>query len=147
MFTVISAYIDFTDRFIWTGTRDRTAYCAINDAFNFRNNVLGGEDNIMKYTQSLASTGGRLLVNLWQSRLLGPLDMMSSMVSIQVPTDDLSVCQSLKNDLCSIYDICVSASCEYTVAGSEVPCYWRLSAQVYTISTISTTVYTQYISV
>ena len=38
----------------------------------------------MKYTQQLAEEGGALLVNRWKSRLLGPRDMMSSMISIQV---------------------------------------------------------------
>lgn len=121
---------DFIDRFIWTGTRDRTAYCAINSALDFRKS-LGGELAIMEYNQNQAARGGIYLVNLWKSRLLGPLEMMSSMISIQVPTDNLSTCQTLKNTLCNVYNICVSASVSYSVADSNIPCYWRLSAQVY----------------
>jgi selenocysteine lyase/cysteine desulfurase len=120
----------FTDRFIWTGTRDRTAFCAISAALDFRSS-LGGELAIMDYNQRQASMGGTYLVNYWHSRLLGPMDMMSSMVSVQVPTDSLSACQTVRSQLCSQYDICVSASVSYTIAGSNIPCYWRLSAQVY----------------
>jgi len=120
----------FTDRFIWTGTRDRTAYCAVRDALAWRES-LGGEAAIMQYNQGLAREGGDLLVNMWRTRFLGPSEMMSSMVTVQVPTNDLSACQTLRSELCSTYAICVSASSSYTAAESNIPCYWRLSAQIY----------------
>jgi selenocysteine lyase/cysteine desulfurase len=46
---VDSAMIDtFESRFIWTGTRDRTSYCAILSALDYRQS-LGGEQRIMNY--------------------------------------------------------------------------------------------------
>ena len=120
----------YTHTHIRTGTRDRTAYCAINAAIEFRQS-LGGEDAIMNYNHQLAHEGGKLLVNLWGTRLLGPSSMMSSMITVQVPTDSNSACQTVRSQLCSNDRICVSGSASYNIAGSNIACYWRLSTQVY----------------
>ncbi len=119
----------FTDRYIWTGTRDRTAYCAIADAITFRES-LGGEAAIMNYTRSLALAGGHVLVGNWSTRLLGPDSMASSMVSVQVPTDNTTACGVVAGLLRSRYNYYMPASVALDAAHGDIACYWRLSAQV-----------------
>ena len=58
------------------GTRDYTAYCAINDAFAFReSSELGGHEAIMTYIRSLARRGGELLAHMWHTFTLVPPSM------------------------------------------------------------------------
>ena len=58
------------------GTRDYTAYCAVNDAFAFReSSELGGHEAIMTYIRSLARRGGELLAHMWHTFTLVPPSM------------------------------------------------------------------------
>ena len=43
------------------GTRDYTAYCAVNDAFKFRERF--GDTDIIHYINKLARDGGELIVS------------------------------------------------------------------------------------
>ena len=53
----------------YTGTRDYTAYCAVTDAFRFRES-LGGDGAIKRYIVQLALDGGELLAKLWGTFVL-----------------------------------------------------------------------------
>ncbi len=53
------------------------------------------------------------------------------MTDIQVPTTNLSSCAALAGALLNRYGIMVSGSSTITPPNGNVPCYWRLSAQVY----------------
>ena len=75
----------FSDRFIWTGTRDRTPYCAIQAATQFREE-LGGEEAIMNYNIGLAKWAENYLRQLWGVNPMAPPSMHTSMSIIQIPT-------------------------------------------------------------
>ena len=121
---------DFQSRFIWTGTRDRTAYCAILAALQYRQS-LGGEQRIMTYNQELAQYGGRYLAELWHTRILSPENMQSSMTNVQVPTNNLTVCQMVVGQLYNTYNTMVSGASSIAPELGNIPCYLRLSAQIY----------------
>jgi selenocysteine lyase/cysteine desulfurase len=118
--------VTFTDRFVWAGTRDRSAFCAVQEAITFRES-LGGETAIMDYTYQLADFAGKYLMNLWQVEPLAPNSMHSSMVTVRIPTMDASICAAVRSTLFNM---------GYSVSGwaplpSVAQCYFRLSAQVY----------------
>ena len=50
------------------GTRDYTAYCAVNDAFKFRERF--GDKEIIHYINKLARDGGELIVSTQANRHL-----------------------------------------------------------------------------
>lgn len=120
----------FINRYIWTGTRDRSAYCAINDALLFRQ-FLGGEETIMNYTQSLALQAGHYMAQNFSTYLLTPDNMTSSMFDIVIPTDNTTACAIVNGQLRSQYGIAVSGNGVLDATHGNVACYWRLSAQVY----------------
>lgn len=115
----------FVDRFIWTGTRDRSPYCAIMAAADFRES-LGGEQQIMAYTQGLALWAAQYLTRLWNVPAMAPDSMFSSMSIVKLPTDDAATCASIRGRLTRL---------GWSVSGwTALPgfaCYLRLSAQVY----------------
>jgi len=120
----------FSNRYIWTGTRDRSSYCAINDALLFRQ-FLGGEEMIMNYTQSLALQAGHFMAQNFSTYLLTPDNMTSSMFDIVIPTDNTTACGIVNGQLRSQYGISVSGNGVLDATHGNVACYWRLSGQVY----------------
>lgn len=115
------------DRFIWTGTRDRTPYCAILNASDFRAQ-LGGEAAVMAYTQSLALYAKRTLEALWQVPEMAPESMIAgSMALVKIPTDNSTVCGIVGGTLKADYNLSVSG----WAAVPGFPCSFRISAQVY----------------
>ena len=121
---------DFESRFIWTGTRDRTPFCAILSAVNYRIS-LGGEQRIMNYNQELAQYGGRYLEQLWKTKILSQENMKNSMTNVQVPTNNFTRCQILVDQLYSTYHTMVSGASNIPPELGNIPCYLRLSAQIY----------------
>ncbi|CAF3268322.1 unnamed protein product [Rotaria socialis] len=121
---------DFETRFIWTGTRDRTAYCAILSALDYRQS-LGGEERIMKYNHDLAQYGGQYLSRLWETKILSPENLQSSMTNVQVPTNNLTICQMVVGQLYNTYNTMVSGASSIAPELGDIPCYLRLSAQIY----------------
>jgi selenocysteine lyase/cysteine desulfurase len=121
---------DFESRFIWTGTRDRTPYCAILSALDYRRS-LGGEERIMTYNQQLAQYGGRYLSRLWDTRILSPESMQSGMTNVQVPTKNYTICQVVVSQLYNTYNTMVSGASNVAPELGDIPCYLRLSAQIY----------------
>jgi hercynylcysteine S-oxide lyase len=120
----------FESRFIWTGTRDRTPFCAILAALDYRQS-LGGEQRIMDYNRQLASYGGQYLSNLWKTQILAPETMQTAMTNVQVPTKNFTVCQMLVGELYSTYNTMVSGASTIISPFGDIPCYLRLSAQIY----------------
>ena len=117
----------FIDRFLWTGTRDRTAYCAILNATQFRA-ALGGEAAIMAYTQGLALYAKRTLEKLWNVPEMVPESMIAgSMALVKIPTQNATVCGIVSGTLRSVYNLSTSG---WTSVGDFV-CSFRISAQVY----------------
>lgn len=53
----------FARNFEFTGARDASAWLAVKDALEWRENVLGGEERIMDYLVELNKTGGQRIAN------------------------------------------------------------------------------------
>ncbi|CAF3794435.1 unnamed protein product [Rotaria sordida] len=121
---------DFESRFIWTGTRDRTPYCAILSALDYRQS-LGGEERIKNYNHDLAQYGGRYLSRLWKTKILSPENMQSSITNIQLPTNNFTQCQIIVGQLYNTYNTMVSGASNIIPELGNIPCYLRLSAQIY----------------
>lgn len=117
---------NFTDRFIWTGTRDRTAYCAIEAAAAFRE-ALGGEAAVQAYNAALALFAKRHLESAWGVPPMAPDAMMSSLSIVQLPTSNATVCGIVRGALISEYGLMVSG----WTALPGIECYLRISGQVY----------------
>lgn len=115
---------DFVSRFVWEGTRDRSAWCAIRDALDYRA-AIGGEAAIQQYTQRLAHDGGRLLQAMWRTEFMAPASMWSSMALVRAPTDNATACGVLRGRLWREHAIMMSGQ------DATAPCYFRMSAQVY----------------
>ena len=58
---------------------DYTAYCAVNDAFEFRQGL--GDRAIMAYIRKLALDGGKLLTDMWGTFTLVPPSMQPAMTN------------------------------------------------------------------
>ena len=117
---------DFADRFIWTGTRDRTAYCAVQAATAFRA-ALGGEAAVQAYNRGLALFAKQHLEAAWRVPPMAPDSMMSSLSIVQLPTLNATVCAILRGALISDYGLGVSG---WTPLPG-IPCYLRISGMVY----------------
>jgi len=116
----------FPDRFIWTGTRDRTAYCAIMAAKQFRDS-LGGEAAVQNYTRYIALYAKQYLEKEWQVEAMAPENMTSSMALVQIPTKNSTKCSMLNGVLRSKYGLMMSGFTPLP----NIPCYYRISGQVY----------------
>ena len=53
----------FSDRYVWSGTRDRSPFIAMGDAMDFRENL--GEAALVAYINKLSHDGAALIVKLW----------------------------------------------------------------------------------
>ena len=60
----------FVTNFEFTGTTDRSPYMCVPAAVKWRQDVLGGEDRIMQYTQQLAKEGGKRAAEILGTEVL-----------------------------------------------------------------------------
>ena len=130
--TVVDSFGDaFTDRFIWSGTRDRSTFLTVPDALDFRQWV-GGEVAVRSYIQQLSRDGAALLVNMWNRRgshksgLLAPDSMQGTMHNVIVPTDSKATCEKLGRELVDTYKFQI-----FAMSVDSIPCYVRAHAQIY----------------
>jgi selenocysteine lyase/cysteine desulfurase len=132
--TVVDSFGDaFADRFVWSGTRDRSSFLAVSDAMDFREEVGGGgaagEAATMRYVMDLSRRGANLLAKTWGTGQLAPDSMQGSMANVIVPTTNAS-----------------SAAAECAKVGSQLKyphqveifaimqdglCFLRVMAQIY----------------
>ncbi|XP_065191425.1 uncharacterized protein LOC135822549 [Sycon ciliatum] len=127
--TVISSegLASFVHGFLYTGTRDYTAFCAMGAALDYRNGL--GDVEIRVYMHQLAATTGALLANMWKTRTAAPDDMFAAMVDIELPTGDGNKAAEIASVFVSKYNMYIVV---YQMKGTEPPQYWtRLSAQIY----------------
>ena len=122
------------------GTRDYTAYCAVNDAFTFRETELGGHDAIMTYISNLARRGGELLSKMWRTFTLVPPSMQPGMTNPVLPCKTSASCSYLTTNLSNVSDVWLSGDqlpspgqrpSQWCTSKKGLMVYWRLSAQVY----------------
>jgi isopenicillin-N epimerase len=128
-------------RFNYVGTRDYTAYCAVNDAFAFRESAeLGGHAAIMSYIRSLARRGGELLTKMWGTYTLVPASMQPGMTNPVLPCHTSASCSYLTTNLTNVSDLWFSGDqlpspgqkpSQWCTSTRGLMVYWRLSAQVY----------------
>jgi selenocysteine lyase/cysteine desulfurase len=85
----------------------------------------------MNYNQDLAQYGGRYLARLWETKILSPENMQSGMTNVQVPTNNLTICQIVVGQLYNTYNTMVSGASNIAPELGGIPCYLRLSAQIY----------------
>lgn len=60
----------FVNNFEFTGTIDCSPYLCVTDALRWRNEVLGGEEKILQYTQTLAREGGKRTAEILGTEVL-----------------------------------------------------------------------------
>lgn len=125
-------------RFHYVGTRDYTAYCAVNDAFKFREQF--GDLNIMNYIFDLARRGGELIARTWGSFTLVPTSMQPGMTNPVLPCRTPAACNYLSSNLTGVEDIWMSGDqlpspgqypSQFCGTKNGLMVYWRLSAQIY----------------
>jgi hypothetical protein len=125
--TVVDSFGDaFTDRFIWSGTRDRSPFLAMADALDFRTWL--GEEKLLSYIHQLSSDGAALLVRMWGDRsgLLAPDSMQATMHNVIVPTDNTTECARLGAELVDTYKLQI-----FALSVDHIACFVRVHAQVY----------------
>lgn len=120
----------FVERFVWTGTRDYTAFCAMKDAFAFRETV-GGDAVIKGYNQGLARWAGHYLASLWNTTLLAPDSMQGTMTNVMVPTKNTTACAIVVGKLLNEHGIMVSGAGSLDAQHGGIACFFRLSGQIY----------------
>ena len=83
--TVISWGLDqgMAQEFDWPGTRDPTPHLAAPAGIAFMCEL--GVDNVQRYSHELAWNAGREMAARWNSTLLGPEDMIGTMVAVPLP--------------------------------------------------------------
>lgn len=114
---------DFANRFVWSGTRDRSAFLAINDAFDFRNSF--GEAALTKYVLDLSRIGADLLVREWGTGMLAPHTMQATMHNVIVPTNASAVdCPRVQSGL-------NARGVQIFAPQVDGLCYLRVHAEIY----------------
>lgn len=85
--TVISStgHRDFVGRYSYTGTRDYTAFCSIDDAFVFIERRFGSIRACRDHNHSLAVTGCKMLSSAWGTQLLCAEGMVAGMCNVELP--------------------------------------------------------------
>eukprot|EP01112_Ceratiomyxa_fruticulosa_P017252 TRINITY_DN5342_c1_g1_i1.p1 TRINITY_DN5342_c1_g1~~TRINITY_DN5342_c1_g1_i1.p1 ORF type:complete len:418 (-),score=73.12 TRINITY_DN5342_c1_g1_i1:94-1347(-) len=123
--TVLSAEYstDFVDKFAYTGTRDYSAFLAIDAAMSFRDNL--GDDEIIDYLHNLAWSGGQEVAQIWGTKLVVPVESMNGgLISVILPCT-LSEGYAVKSLIFDRYDTFLQLG---EING--IP-YLRISAQIY----------------
>ena len=134
--TVVDSFGDgFADRFVWSGTRDRSAFLAIDDAMDYREWAGGGgaagEAATMRYLNELSHQGAELLVEAWGTGLMAPHAMQAAMHNVIVPTGLMrnasaaAACAKVGDELRETYRVQLFALMEGGV------CYVRVMAMIY----------------
>ena len=123
--TVVDSFGDaFANRFIWDGTRDRSAFLAMSDALDFRAAL--GEAALVNYTNQLSRAGSDLLVREWGTGLIAPHSMQATMHNVIVPTNSSADCSKVGSELLNTHKIQI-----FALSVDSVVCYLRVHAQIY----------------
>lgn len=127
--TVVDSFGDaFADRFVWSGTRDRSVFLAVGDAFDYREAKGGGgaagEAALMTYVQTLSREGAAVLVKAWGTGLLAPDSMQAMMHNVIVPVNGSAACGQVQSGLWA-------KGVQIYVPFVDGLCYVRAHAQIY----------------
>ena len=129
--TVVDSFGDaFAERFVWDGTRDRSAFLAVGDALDYRE--AKNETALMEYVHAVGREGADAMVRVMGTAALGvggllaPHSMQATMHNVIVPTNSSAVCGKLESALVGEYRVQI-----YAMAVNGVACYLRTHAQIY----------------
>ena len=122
----------FQQYFNYQGTNDHTAWLSMSAALDYRENVCDGDDKIKKYIHELCIDVNNLLVNqMWNtSNLLTDDNYYGGLVNIEIPTNNETRCEMLKEEMYSNVD----GDKYYTWVPTyfyQNKCYVRLSCQIF----------------
>lgn len=127
--SVISSFdqAKFSDRFVYSGTRDYTSLCAIPSGLDFVEKM-GGSYRIRQYNSSLVAEVARRLCNAWGTTLLVPEDMTPyAMTNVVLPSSDADKISRMQQELDATHHIYIT--CGHVDLGDIH--YVRISAQIY----------------
>ena len=105
--TVISsdfALYDYARDFLYTGTRDYTAFVSVTSALAFRDSV-GGDAAVQRYMTDLSHWATDLLVKRWGTQAAAPHEMTGAMATVQLPTNNRTVALGLYTWLIETHDV------------------------------------------
>ena len=134
--TVVDSFGDaFADRYVWSGTRDRSPFLAMSDAMDFRDNL--GEAALMAYINKLSRDGAALMVKLFGTAsrgvggLVAPAEMQATMSNVIAPTtgsaaNQSAQCGKISAQLQADYGVQI-----YAGPVDAIPCFLRVHAQIY----------------
>jgi len=111
--------------FSYEGTSDYSSYLCFPTALEFRTQL--GDKAIMDYMHNLASEGGSLLAQLWNTEKLVDDSMIGAMVNVRVPSTNETLLQNLSDIILNRYNTYVPL---YTLQRTN-RWYVRVSAQIF----------------
>ena len=125
----------FADRYVWSGTRDRSPFLAMGDAMDFRERL--GEKALVAYIHNLSHVGAALMVDVLGTAsrgvggLVAPSAMQAAMHNVIAPTtgnvtNQAMQCARISSQLQTKYRIQI-----YAGAVNAIPCFLRVHAQIY----------------
>lgn len=120
---------DFLGRFAYTGTKDYTGFCTIPRCFEFIKSH-GGYKEIAKYIHQIVTTAGLKLAESWNTGLLVPEQMCSSMINVILPSTNENAIKSMQEILSNTHSIYVVYGKVMGSTGSYIY-FLRLSGSIY----------------
>ena len=120
---------DFLGRFAYTGTKDYTGFCTIPRCFEFIKSH-GGYKEIAKYIHQIVTTAGLKLAESWNTGLLVPEQMCSSMINVILPSTNENAIKSMQEILSNTHSIYVVYGKVLGSTGSYIY-FLRLSGSIY----------------
>ena len=125
------------DRFFFTGPKNLASIQVIPDAYEFRENVCGGEQAIYDYCHNLALTVGDVVSKKWGGTQvldqMGGVTQVGTMVTIEIPTKGFpSIVKNWSKLDEVVYKRCIEDYKAYTPCVVHNGKLWaRYSCQVY----------------
>ena len=119
----------FPGRFAYTGTKDYTAFASIPAAFSFCEEM-GGFPTIRKYNHDIVINGAKLCARRWGTSLIAPIEMLSVMADVILPSENEYEIRKMENELDETHNICIKVEPLQNFNGTNV-FICRLSGQIY----------------
>jgi isopenicillin-N epimerase len=126
--------------FLYTGTRDYTAFCTIPKAMAFYNDDMGGPERVMSYSHAVVTKGAHLCANRWNTQLLVPDNLCGNLLNVILPSRDAAAISRMQGLLDSeenmyIVTASIDPEHEWVEEGQQRPpgrlFFVRLSGQPY----------------
>jgi len=119
---------DFPGRYLYTGTRDYTAFAAVTAALQFCEFL--GPERICQYNSRLAAEGGALCATMWNTDFIVAPELCGFMVNVGLPVATAAAMETLQRTLDVDHNVYIVCSEVRDTSGRSM-FFTRLSAQVY----------------